>query len=295
MCVCGLHICKLIIMHILEVVIRNTSILQFSRNSPRAHHPPCCSHWGSPNLCPRPPELQSFTHHVPEWSGFRSGCNLDTAWVGSWVIFVPLCSAQTRRKIFRMSPPWRWMTLAAKQRKQKACPAMMRSLWHSTAWGQWPNTPEGKHKAQPNARCTLELNKHISYNMILNKRWSIKQDRHKCWMTFIWTIVMRYPAVYQLHHVRILHVIQNHNNIYIYIWYDMIWYDVMWYDMIWPWNGKICIFLYMYVCVCVCVFIGNPIYTHPPATNHDSLMESSAGLGHRCCILRFIPYEATIE
>lgn len=29
----------------------------------------------------RPPELQSFTHHVPEWWGFRSGCNLDTAWV----------------------------------------------------------------------------------------------------------------------------------------------------------------------------------------------------------------------
>ena len=66
MCVCALlnsrqylHInmddilIKFIFMHIPEVVVRTTSILHFSRRSPRAHPPPCCSRWGSPNLCPK--------------------------------------------------------------------------------------------------------------------------------------------------------------------------------------------------------------------------------------------------
>ena len=44
---------KFIFMHIPEVVVRTTSILHFSRRSPRAHPPPCCSRWGSPNLCPK--------------------------------------------------------------------------------------------------------------------------------------------------------------------------------------------------------------------------------------------------
>ena len=92
---CGLYICKLIIMRILEVVIRNASSLQFSRNSPRAHHPPCCSHWGSPSLCPRPPELQSFTM-CPSDLAFDLGVIWIQLGYSSWVIFVPLCSAQTR-------------------------------------------------------------------------------------------------------------------------------------------------------------------------------------------------------